>query len=73
MPYIARGNSGAIIAVFKEENECASEHVSPENRELQAVLGRVTFGAGTTLLIGGSRTDGLEVKLPITITAGLKL
>ncbi len=40
MPYIARGNSGAIIAVFKEENECASEHVSPENRELQAFLGQ---------------------------------
>ncbi len=40
MPYIARGNSGAIIAVFKEENECAREHVRPENRELQAFLGQ---------------------------------
>ena len=40
MPYIARGNSGAIIAVFKEENECAREHISPENRELQAFLGQ---------------------------------
>ncbi len=40
MPYIARGNSGAIIAVFKEENECAREHVRPENRELQAYLGQ---------------------------------
>ena len=40
MPYIARGNSGTIIAVFKEENECAREHVSPENRELQAFLGQ---------------------------------
>jgi hypothetical protein len=40
MPYIARGNSGAIIAVFKEENECAREHVSPENPELQAFLGQ---------------------------------
>jgi hypothetical protein len=40
MPYIARGNSGAIIAVFKEENECAREHVSPENQELQAFLGQ---------------------------------
>ncbi len=40
MPYIARGNSSAIIAVFKEENECAHEHVHPENRELQAFLGQ---------------------------------
>ncbi len=40
MPYIARGNSGAILAVFKEENECAREHVSPENRELRAFLGQ---------------------------------
>ncbi len=40
MPYIARGNSGAIIAVFKDENECAREHISPENRELQAFLGQ---------------------------------
>ena len=40
MPYIARGKSGAIIAVFKQENECASEHVSPEDRELQAFLGQ---------------------------------
>ncbi len=40
MPYVARGNSGAIIAVFKEENECAREHVSPENSELQAFLGQ---------------------------------
>ncbi len=40
MPYIARGNSGTIIAVFKEENECAREHISPENRELQAFLGQ---------------------------------
>lgn len=40
MPYVARGNSGAIIAVFKEENECAREQVSPENSELQAFLGQ---------------------------------
>ncbi len=40
MPYIARGNSGAILAVFKEENECAREHVNPENRELQVFLGQ---------------------------------
>lgn len=40
MPYVARGNSGAIIAVFKEENECAREHVSPENTELQEFLGQ---------------------------------
>ena len=40
MPYIARGKSGAIIAVFKQENECASEHVGPEDRELQAFLGQ---------------------------------
>lgn len=40
MPYVARGNSGAIIAVFKEENECASERVSPDNAELQAFLGQ---------------------------------
>lgn len=40
MPYIARGKSGAIIAVFKQENECAREHVRPEDRELQAFLGQ---------------------------------
>lgn len=40
MPYIARGKSGKIIAVFKQENECASEHLSPEDRELQAFLGQ---------------------------------
>lgn len=40
MPYIARGKSGAIVAVFKQENECASEHVSPEDSELQAFLGQ---------------------------------
>ena len=40
MPYIARGKSGAIIAVFKQENECAGEFVSPEDRELQAFLGQ---------------------------------
>jgi len=40
MPYVARGKSGAIIAVFKQENECASEHVSPDDRELQAFLGQ---------------------------------
>ena len=40
MPYIARGNSGAIIAVFKEENECARERVSSEDRELQEFLGQ---------------------------------
>jgi len=40
MPYIARGKSGNIIAVFKQENECAQEHVSPEDRELQAFLGQ---------------------------------
>jgi hypothetical protein len=40
MPYVARGGSGAIIAVFKEENECARERVSPENHELQAFLGQ---------------------------------
>ena len=26
--------------MFKEENECAREHVRPENRELQAFLGQ---------------------------------
>ncbi len=26
--------------MFKEENECAREHISPENRELQAFLGQ---------------------------------
>ena len=40
MPYVARGNSGAIIAVFKEENECAREHVSPDDSELRAFLGQ---------------------------------
>lgn len=40
MPYIARGKSGAIIAVFKQENECAGEYVHPEDRELQAFLGQ---------------------------------
>ena len=40
MPYVARNKSGAIIAVFKEENECARENVSPEDRELQSFLGQ---------------------------------
>lgn len=40
MPYVARGNSGAIIAVFKDENECARENLSPENEELRAFLGQ---------------------------------
>ncbi len=40
MPYIARGKNGAIIAVFKQENECAREHVRPEDQELQAFLGQ---------------------------------
>jgi hypothetical protein len=40
MPYIARNKHGAIIAVFKEENECARENVSPDDRELRAFLGQ---------------------------------
>jgi len=40
MPYVARNRNGAIIAVFKEENDCARENVSPEDRELQAFLGQ---------------------------------
>ena len=40
MPYVARGKSGSIIAVFKQENECASEHLGPEDGELQAFLGQ---------------------------------
>ena len=40
MPYVARGNSGAILAVFKDENECAAEYVNPDDSELQAFLGQ---------------------------------
>ena len=40
MPYVARNKHGSIIAVFKEENDCARESVSPENRELQLFLGQ---------------------------------
>lgn len=40
MPYVARGNSGNIIAVFKSENDCAQEEVAPEDSELQAFLGQ---------------------------------
>jgi hypothetical protein len=40
MPYVARNKHGAIIAVFKEENDCAHENLSPEDRELQAFLGQ---------------------------------
>lgn len=40
MPYVARNRSGAIIAVFKERNDCAREAVSPEDRELQSFLGQ---------------------------------
>ncbi|MDX1422719.1 MAG: hypothetical protein R3322_06245 [Kiloniellales bacterium] len=40
MPYVARDKSGAIIAVFKDENGCAQESVSPYDRELQSFLGQ---------------------------------
>lgn len=40
MPYIARNRSGAIIAVFKDQNDCARENVTPEDRELRAFLGQ---------------------------------
>lgn len=40
MPYVARNKSGAIIAVFKERNDCARENVSPDDRELQMFLGQ---------------------------------
>ena len=40
MPYVARNKNGAIIAVFKAENECAREHVSPEDHELRLFLGQ---------------------------------
>ncbi len=40
MPYVAREKNGAIIAVFKEENECAREHLSPWNSELRSFVGQ---------------------------------
>ena len=40
MPYVARNKHGTIIAVFKEENDCARENLSPEDRELQTFLGQ---------------------------------
>jgi hypothetical protein len=40
MPYVARDKSGAIIAVFKEENRCAHERVSPYDHELHSFLGQ---------------------------------
>jgi hypothetical protein len=40
MPYVARNKSGAIIAVFKDKNECARERVSPDDRELRSFLGQ---------------------------------
>ena len=40
MPYVARNKRGTIIAVFKEENDCARENVSPEDQELQLFLGQ---------------------------------
>jgi hypothetical protein len=40
MPYVARDKSGTIIAVFKDENGCAQESVSPYDRELQSFLGQ---------------------------------
>lgn len=40
MPYVARNKHGAIIAVFKEENDCARENLSPEDRELLSFLGQ---------------------------------
>jgi len=40
MPYVARDKSGAIIAVFKDENGCAQESLSPYDRELQSFLGQ---------------------------------
>ena len=40
MPYVARNKNGAIIAVFKEENECAREHITPWNKELRSFVGQ---------------------------------
>ena len=40
MPYVARDKNGAIIAVFKEENECAHEHLSPWNSEWRSFVGQ---------------------------------
>ena len=43
MPYVARNKSGAIIAVFREEDECAREYLSPWNYELCAFVGQKTY------------------------------
>ena len=40
MPYVARNKTGAIIAVFKDKNDCAHESLSPEDRELRTFLGQ---------------------------------
>ncbi|MDX1423238.1 MAG: hypothetical protein R3322_08870 [Kiloniellales bacterium] len=42
MPYVARDKDGAIIAVFKEETECAREHLNPLNDELRRFVGQKT-------------------------------
>jgi len=40
MPYVARDRSGAIVAVFKEENECAREQIDPWDSELLSFVGQ---------------------------------
>jgi len=42
MPYVARDKDGAIIAVFKEEYDCAREHLNPLSNELRRFVGQKT-------------------------------
>lgn len=40
MPYVARNKNGAVIAVFRTEDECAREYLSPWNNELRSFVGQ---------------------------------